>query len=129
MKNQTGKLVSVTLPQASYKALSDYSKERGMSVRRMHDQLIREAVKRNLWDDMILSSARGRVSKETEDIYESLTKDFEKEDEDSRRHCYTGMVADYHREISPVFVPEVLPLEKDVDITEKDITDLLGEEF
>lgn len=146
MKNKSGKLVSVTLPQSSYEALSRYSKERGVTIRRMHEMLILEAVKRNLYDTVMVGAARSRLSvlpldSEIDDVIRgSVSSDEESinvlvslEDDFNRDHCYTGMVGDYHREYIESITPVVQPVSSNsTENTKKediDINEILGPGF
>jgi hypothetical protein len=58
MKSQ--ELISITLQKDTYYLLSSYSKERSLSLRSMTELLVQEAIKRNLYDDIIIESVNRR---------------------------------------------------------------------
>jgi hypothetical protein len=128
MGNKEKGLVGFTLPQRTYKVMSDYSKSFGLSVRRMADMLITEAVSRDLYLDMLsMGAIKRRLNDEKKidhDIELFINEGVSRETD----HCYSGMVVDFHRQYLEDITPVTSSGETGAHVLEQhdvDIDDLL----
>jgi hypothetical protein len=149
MSQKTG-LVSITLPQQTYAVFSAYCKSKGFPVRRMMDLIVKEAIKRDLYTDIVLSVSRAdRINELREQMLEMIANGVPIPQGPNNRdeiddlmdgvvsgasteaeHCYSGMVADYHRQYLDDITPVTSSGVTGVHVLEQhdvDLEDLLSD--